>query len=49
MRPAEPTQLLAQRPVPVGLERPTVLHAAVLPDQLARPPLWAAEHLLQVG
>jgi hypothetical protein len=48
MRPAEAAQLVAERPVPVGLGRLVTLRAAMLPDQLARPPLGDAEHLLQV-
>jgi hypothetical protein len=36
---AELEQLVSQRPVPVGLDGLVALHGAVLPDQLARPPL----------
>jgi hypothetical protein len=39
MGPAELAKLLAQRPIAVGLERLVALGGAVLPDQLARPPL----------
>jgi hypothetical protein len=39
MRPAEPAELFTQRPIPVRLGRLVTLGAAVLPDQLARPPL----------
>jgi hypothetical protein len=48
MRAAEPEQLLAQHLVPVGLQWPVALGGAVLRDQLARPPLRAAEHPLQM-
>jgi hypothetical protein len=47
MGPAEPTELLTERPVPVGLGRLVALGGAVLPDQPARPPLGDAEHPLQ--
>jgi hypothetical protein len=39
MGTAEPAELLTEHPVPVGLDRLMTLGAAVLPDQLARPPL----------
>jgi hypothetical protein len=39
MRPAEPAELLAQRPVPIRLGWLMALSGTVLPDQLARPPL----------
>jgi len=48
MGPAEPAQRLAEGPVPIGLDRLVTLGAAMLPDQLARPPLGDPEHLLQV-
>jgi hypothetical protein len=48
MRPAEPAQLVAERPVPVWLECLVTLGAAVLPDQPARPPLGGPEHLLEM-
>src|SRR4029453_10218580 len=49
MGPAERTELLAQRPVPVGLGRLVALGGAGLPDQLARPPLRDAQHPPGVG
>ena len=48
MGSAELTELLTQHPVAVGLDRLVTLGAAVLPDQLARPPLRHPEHPLQV-
>jgi hypothetical protein len=48
MGPAELAELFTQRPVAVWLDRLVALGAAVLPDQLARPPLGDAEHLLEV-
>ena len=48
MDPAERTELLTERSIPVGLHRLVALGAAVLPDQLARPPLGDPEHPLQV-
>jgi hypothetical protein len=48
MGPAEGTELLTERPVPVRLGRLVALGAAMLPDQLARPPPGDAEHQLQV-
>src|SRR5204863_7716060 len=45
---AELAELFTQRPVAVWLGRLVALGAAVLPDQLARPPLRHAEHSLQV-
>jgi hypothetical protein len=48
MGPAELAQLGSQRPIPVGRHRLVTLGAAMLPDQLARPPLRDAEYPLQV-
>jgi len=48
MGAAEPAQLGSERPVPVRLGRLVALGGAVLPDQLARPPLRHPEHPLQV-
>ena len=48
MGAAERTELLAQRPVPVGLDLLVALGGAVLPDQPARPPLRHPEHPLEV-
>jgi len=48
MGPAEPAQRLAEGAVPIGLDRPKTLGAAVLPDQPARPPLRHPKHLLEV-
>jgi hypothetical protein len=49
MGTAELPQLGSQGPVPVRLHRLVTLGAAVLPDQLARPPLGDPEHPLEVG
>jgi hypothetical protein len=48
MGPAEPAQLGSQRPIPIRLGGLVTLGAAVLPDQLARPPLRHAKHLLEM-
>src|SRR5215217_6882635 len=48
MRPAELAQLVAERPVPVRFDRLMALGGAVLPDQLARPPLRHPKHLLEM-
>ncbi len=48
MGSAEGTKLLAERPVAVRWDRLVTLGGAVLPDQLARPPLGDAEHPLEV-
>jgi hypothetical protein len=48
MGPTERTELLTQGSVAVRLSRPMALGRAVLPDQLARPPLGDPEHLLEV-
>jgi hypothetical protein len=48
MRPTEPAELFTQRPIPVRLGRLVTLGAAVLPDQLARPPLRHPKHLLEM-
>jgi hypothetical protein len=48
MGPAELAQLLPQRPVSIRLGRLVALGGAVLPDQLARPPLGDPEHPLEV-
>jgi hypothetical protein len=48
MGPAERTELLTQRSVSVGLHGLVALGGAVLPDQLARPPLGDPEHPLEV-
>jgi hypothetical protein len=48
MGAAELSQLGSQGPVPVRLHGPMALGGAVLPDQLARPPLGDAEHPLEV-
>jgi hypothetical protein len=47
MRPAEPAELFTQRPIPVRLDGLVTLGAAVLADQLARPPLGYPKHLLE--
>jgi hypothetical protein len=49
MHPAELAQLGSEGSIPVRLARLVALGGAVLPDQLARPPLRHPEHLLQVG
>jgi hypothetical protein len=48
MGPAELAKPLAQHPVPIRLDRPMALGAAMLPDQLAGPPLGDPEHPLEV-
>ena len=48
MGPAEGTKLLAQRPILIRLHGLMALGAAMLPDQLARPPLGDPEHWLEV-
>ena len=48
MGSAERPELLTERSIPVGLHRLVALGAAVLPDQLARPPLGDPEHPLKV-
>jgi hypothetical protein len=47
MDAAELPQLGAEGLVPLGLDRLVTLGGAVLPDQLARPPLGDPEHLLE--
>ena len=48
MGPAELAQLVTEGSVPVRFHGLMALGGAVLPDQLARPPLGDAEHPLQV-
>jgi hypothetical protein len=48
MGSAEGTKLLAERSIPVRRDRLVALGGAVLPDQLARPPLGDTEHPLKV-
>ena len=46
--PAELAELLAQRPVPVWLERLVALGGAMLADDPAGQPLGEAQHALQM-
>ena len=48
MRPAEPAELFTQRPIPLRLDGLVTLGAAVLADQLARPPLGHPKPLLEM-